>query len=325
MFVDSARIFVRAGSGGNGCRSIYRDKYTRYGIPDGGDAGKGGDIIIRADQNLHTLLDFKHRFHFHALSGSHGSGNNRKGKDAADLVILVPVGTVVFDAKAGCILRDLEANGQEILVAKGGSGGKGNRHRNRDTEITEGYPGEERELVLDLKVIADVGVVGYPNCGKSTLLSVISSAHPKIAAYPFTTKSPVLGVVRHKDFSFVVADIPGLIEGSHRGRGLGDRFLRHIERTKIILHLIDMAGVEARNPIDDYKQINNELRLYSKEILEKPQILAANKMDLEGAEGNLRLFKKHIRKKIYPISALKKEGLEELIEAVIKRLQKNSN
>jgi GTP-binding protein len=317
LFIDQAKIYVRGGSGGKGCQSFYRDKYTRRGIPDGGNGGKGADIIIKADRNLYTLLDFQYNQHFFGKHGQHGSGKNKKGKDAPDIVIHVPLGTTIKDIKTDCVLRDLDKDQQEIIVAGGGMGGRGNRPHN---QATDGEPGEERQLLLDLKLIADVGVVGFPNSGKSTLISSISNAHPKIAAYPFTTKSPVLGVVDSGEKLFVVADIPGLIEGSSKGRGLGDRFLRHIERTRILIHLLDMSGTEGRDPIQDYKTINKELENYSKEVYKKPQIIAANKMDLEGANENLKRFKQVYRKKICPVSALKKEGLEDLIEAVKRKL-----
>ncbi len=297
--------------------SFYRDKYTRKGIPDGGNGGKGADIIIKADRNLHTLLDFQYNRHFFGPNGGNGSSKNKKGKGAPSVIIRVPCGTVIKDVKTDCALRDLDKDQEEVIAAYGGRGGSGNRHGKL---ATDGSPGEEKELILDLKLIADVGVIGFPNVGKSTLISNISNAHPKIAAYPFTTKFPVLGVVSGKDGSFVIADIPGLIEGSHRGKGLGDKFLRHIERTKILLHLIDMSGSEARDPIEDYRAINKELRDYSKEVDKKSQIIAANKMDLGCASQNLERFKELIKKKVYPISALKKQGLEELIEAIRKRL-----
>ncbi|MFA4843043.1 MAG: GTPase ObgE [Candidatus Omnitrophota bacterium] len=317
MFIDRAKVYVKAGSGGKGCQSLYRDKYTRHGIPDGGDGGRGADIIIRADRNLHTLLDFHYRRHFIGLHGAHGSGNDRKGKGAADLVIRVPLGTVVTDTKTNSVLRDLDKDEESFVVAKGGQGGLGNKYRR---EATEGKLGAEKELLFDLKLIADVGVVGFPNVGKSTLISHISGAHPKIAAYPFTTKAPVLGVVRHKDKTFVIADIPGLIEGSSRGKGLGDRFLRHIERTRVLLHLVDMSGFECRSPIEDYKVINKELTDYGKEVAKKPQVIAGNKMDLEQSVENLREFKKKLKRKVFPISALKGQGLEALIEAIAEKL-----
>lgn len=316
MFIDSVKVYVKGGYGRRGCQSFYRDKYTRKGIPDGGDGGKGADIIVRADRNLHTLLDFKYNRHFFGLNGGMGSSKNKRGKDAPAVIIDVPCGTTIKDAKTGCVLRDLDRDEQEVIVAYGGKGGLGNRHHR---DATEGQSGEEKELFLDLKLIADVGIVGFPNAGKSTLISNISNAHPKIAAYPFTTKFPVLGVVGRDENSFVIADIPGLISGSSLGRGLGDRFLRHIERTKLIVHLIDIAGVEGRDPMEDYKTINKELKNYSKEVYGKPQIIAANKMDLREAAVNLERFKRTIKKKIYPISALKKQGLEELIAAIKKR------
>lgn len=317
MFIDQAKIYVKGGSGGRGCRSFYRDKYQRRGIPDGGNGGRGADIIIRADRNLYTLLDFKYNRHFCGKHGGHGSGNNKKGKGAPDIIVRVPMGTTITDTKTNCLLRDLDKDTEEVIVALGGKGGLGNRYRR---EATPGEPGEEKEILLDLKLLAEVGVVGFPNVGKSTLISAISNAHPKVAAYPFTTQEPVLGQVRSEKKIFVIADIPGLIEGSSEGRGLGDKFLRHIERTKIIIHLVDMSGFEGRDPLADYRAINQELKNYSPQVARKLQVIAANKMDLEGAKENLGKFKKVIKKKIYPISALKKEGLEELIEAVSKRL-----
>ncbi len=322
MLIDSVKIYVKAGNGGKGCHSFYRDKYTRQGIPDGGDGGKGADIIIKADRNLRTLLDFQYNRHFYGLKGGNGSGKNKKGKDASALIIRVPIGTVIKDFRTGCILRDLDKDQDEVVVADAGRGGLGNRHHQ---EATDGELGEEKEILLDLKLIADVGIVGFPNVGKSTLISNISNAHPKIAAYPFTTRAPVLGVLGRGNEAFVIADIPGLIEGSSQGKGLGDKFLRHIERTKTLVHLIDMSGFEGRDPIQDYRIINKELKSYSKEVYRKPQIIVANKMDLEESKENLEHFKKCVRKKIYPISALKKEGLEDLIEAIRQRLQKNRN
>ncbi len=317
MFIDQAKIYVKAGDGGRGCRSFYRDKYQRKGIPDGGNGGRGADILVRADRNLFTLLDFKYNRHFVGKHGWHGSGKNKRGRDAETVVVRVPVGTLIKDAASGCILRDLSRDGQEIIVAAGGKGGIGNQSRR---EPTEGERGTEKELILDLKLIADVGVVGFPNAGKSTLVSAISNAKPVIAAYPFTTKVPVLGIVRKADKSFAVADIPGLIEGSSSGRGLGDRFLRHIERTRIIIHLIDMAGFEGRDPISDYRLINRELKNYGSDIVKKPQIIVANKMDLDGAQDNLLRFRKSFKKKVIAVSALEKQGLEELIEAIAKKL-----
>ncbi len=298
--------------------SLHRDRVHRRGIPDGGPGGRGADIIIRANRNLGTLLDFTYNKHFFGSHGGHGSSNNKKGRDALPLVIQVPVGTAIKDVRANCILRDLDKDGQELVVACGGRGGLGSR--STKGEVVEPEPGEEKELLLDLKLIADVGAVGFPNAGKSTLISAISHAHPKIAAYPFTTKFPVLGVVNYQDDSFVFADIPGLIKGSSQGRGLGDRFLRHIERNKLLVHLIDMAACDGRDPVEDYRAINKELKNYSLDVYKKPQILVANKMDLEEAAGNLKRFRKVVKKKIYPVSALKKQGLEDLIEAIREKL-----
>ncbi len=317
MFIDRVKIYLKDGSGGNGCQSLYRDKYMRYPKPDGGDGGKGADVMVLSDNNLSTLYDFKFRQHFVAQDGQHGGGNNRRGRDGAALIIKVPTGTIIKDAQSNSTLRDLDRQGESVIVAKGGEGGSGNHHTRK---ATLGSKGEERQLILDLKIIADVGLVGFPNAGKSTLISKITRAQPKIAAYPFTTKTPVLGKVVKDDLSFIIADIPGLIEGSHEGRGLGDRFLRHLERTRILIHLIDMAAIDARDPIEDYKILNQELKLYSKELETKPQIIVANKMDLPEAKVNLKKFKAKIRKAVLPISAKEGKGLEELIDAIKKRL-----
>ena len=317
MFIDQAKVLVKAGRGGKGCQSIYTDKFTRQGIPDGGDGGKGGDVIFKADRNLRTLLDFQYKRHFSAEGGGHGSGKDKRGKNGEDLIVRVPCGTIITEAHINCVLSDLDLDGQSLTVVSGGKGGRGNR---KNRPVTLGEPGEEKELLLDLKLIADVGIVGFPNAGKSTLITAISNATPKIAAYPFTTKAPALGMVSKERGSFVIADIPGLIEGSAQGRGLGDRFLRHVERTKILLHLIDMAGFEGRDPFKDYETINRELEGYSAEVGKKLQIIVANKMDLENATENLARFKKAVRKKVYPISALNKTGLEDLIEGIREKL-----
>jgi GTP-binding protein len=317
VFIDGAKINLRAGSGGRGCQSIYRDKYQRNGIPDGGDGGKGADIIIRADRNLLTLLDFQYHRHFFGAHGGHGSSNHKKGKSSEDVIVRVPLGTTIKDSVTGSVLRDLDIDGDQVIVARGGQGGVGNWHRK---EATPGELGEEKIIELDLKLLADVGVVGFPNAGKSTLISAISNAHPKIAAYPFTTTGPVLGVVQGSHRKFVIADIPGLIPGASDGRGLGVRFLKHIERTKVLIHLVDMAGFDGRDPVRDYKNINLELKNYSRAVYKKPQVICANKMDLEGARVNLKRFKKLIKKIVYPISALNKQGLEELIDAVAKKV-----
>jgi len=317
VFIDSAKIEVRAGSGGKGCKSLYRDKYQRQGKADGGDGGKGADIVFRADHNLLTLLDFQHHRHFFGAHGGHGSSNHKKGRTADDVIVRVPVGTIIQDAATGAILRDLNEDGQEVTVAKGGKGGIGNWHRK---EATPGEPGEQRTVILDLKLLADVGVIGFPNAGKSTLITAISNARPKIAPYPFTTMGPVLGVVNATHRQFVVADLPGLIEGASEGRGLGVKFLKHIERTKVLIHIVDMAGFEGRDPLEDYKKINLELKNYSKDVYKKPQIVCANKMDISGSEDNLKRFKKSVKKPVYPVSALEKTNLRELIDAIAKKI-----
>ncbi|OGW85815.1 MAG: hypothetical protein A2987_05970 [Omnitrophica bacterium RIFCSPLOWO2_01_FULL_45_10] len=319
-FIDEVKVYVRAGDGGDGCNSIYRDRFNRQGRPDGGDGGRGGDIIFESDVNIQTLLDFQYRQHLKAESGAHGGSNHKNGRRGEDLHIKVPPGTVIKDAKTGLTLRDLTVAGESVVAAKGGEGGRGNS-RNRPRE--KGSPGEEKTLALELKLIADVGIVGFPNAGKSTLISKVSAARPKIANYPFTTKEPMLGVVKvHEGRTFVMADIPGLIEGAHEGRGLGHRFLRHIERTKVLVHLIDIAGVDARDPSSDYVALNNELASYSKELKAKPQITALNKIDLPSAKINLERFKEKFRRlKVYPVSAVTGEGLKELITAIYKKLK----
>ena len=321
MFPDYARIRLKAGGGGDGCSSIYRDKYNRRGTPDGGPGGKGGDVIIRADSNIHTLLDFNYRRHITAERGAHGGSNNKKGRSGSDLTVLVPPGTIIRSAADNLVLRDLVRQGDEVVIVKGGWPGRGN---SGGREATRGAPGEEREVILELKLIADVGIVGYPNSGKSTLISKISSARPKIADYPFTTKEPVLGVVKlYDDASFVVADIPGLIEGAHHGRGLGDRFLRHIERTRALIHLVDISGQEGRTPWDDYSVVVKELKLYSRELAGRPQIIALNKTDLPGSTENIKAFRRHTRKKTYDISALTGDGVKKMLNEVYKLLKRS--
>ncbi|MGE5279132.1 MAG: GTPase ObgE [Deltaproteobacteria bacterium] len=319
MFIDTAKISVKAGDGGNGCNSFFRDNRVEHGKANGGDGGDGGDIVLRADKGVYTLLDFQYRRHFKADRGAHGSSNNKAGARGEDCFITVPAGTVVKDAQTGCLLRDLAVHAQEVVVARGGAGGRGNA---RNREATQGAPGEERELLFDLKLIADVGLLGFPNAGKSTLISKISNATPKIANYPFTTRAPQLGVVRRPedDEEFIVADIPGLIAGAHEGRGLGDRFLKHVERTRVLVHIVDMAGVDGRDPLEDYDVINKELASFSKYLAEKPQVLVANKMDLEGAAANYARFRRVVKRRIFEISALKGEGLEALLEEIAKRL-----
>jgi len=309
MFIDEAKIYVKAGAGGDGCNSFYRDKWKRLGRPDGGPGGEGGDIIFEADDNIHTLLDFQYRQHLEAESGAHGSSNHKKGRRGKDLHIKVPPGTIIKDAV-----------GDSVIIAKGGKGGRGNS-KNRPSE--KGSPGEAKTLVLELKLIADAGIIGYPNAGKSTLISRISSAHPRIASYPFTTKEPVLGVVKlYDDVAFVVAEIPGLIEGAHLGKGLGDKFLKHVERTKVLIHLVDIAACEGRDPVSDYKNLNKELESYSKELIARPQLVALNKVDMPVAKENIRKFKKAVPKiKVFPISACTGEGLNVLLEAAYKKVK----
>ncbi|MDK2856193.1 MAG: GTPase [Bacillota bacterium] len=329
MFYDTAKIFVRGGDGGNGCISFRREKYVPRGGPDGGDGGKGGDVVLVADEGLRTLVDFHYRAHFKAERGEHGRGSNMHGASAKDLVIRVPVGTVVKDAETGAVLADLTVPGQREVVARGGRGGRGNArflsNANRAPRMAEkGEPGEERWLLLELKLLADVGLVGYPNAGKSTLLARTTAARPKIADYPFTTLEPNLGVVKLEETSFVLADIPGLIAGAHAGAGLGHEFLRHIERTRLIIHVVDTAGTEGRNPVEDYYRINTELGLYRRELVELPQVVAANKMDLPAAAENLPRLREAAEKDgrlVFPLSAATGQGVQELLHHVARVLE----
>ena len=317
MFIDRADIFVQAGDGGDGSNSFCKIKGLKK-RQDGGDGGKGGDIVLIADKNVQTLIDFHFRKHFRADKGSNGSGNNRKGANADDCIVRLPLGTIVRDRYEDIAYCDLKEDSQSVVLIKGGAGGHGN---SKFRLATAGDPGEEKEITLELKLIADVGIIGYPNAGKSSLISRISKAKSKIANYPFTTKTPILGVVKLSDErSFVVCDIPGLIEGAHAGKGLGDDFLRHVERTRALIHMIDMAGVDCRNPADDFKSINNELKLYNPELGKRPQVIAVNKMDIPEAKENLKAFRKKIKKTIYPISCVTGEGIKELLEAVYKKL-----
>lgn len=323
MFVDKVKIYVKAGDGGNGMVAFRREKYVPDGGPAGGDGGKGGDVIFRVDEGLRTLMDFRYQKHFKAPNGENGRSKSQHGRGAEDLIIRVPPGTVVIDDDTGKILADLVEHGQEAIIARGGRGGRGNIRfatpKNPAPYIAEnGEPGEERYVTLELKLLADVGLVGFPNVGKSTLLSVVSAAKPKIANYPFTTLTPNLGVVDVGDMrSFVMADLPGLIAGAHQGVGLGHQFLRHIERTRLIVHVIDMSASEGRDPYEDYLQINEELKLYNYRLEERKQIIAANKMDLPGAEENLEVFRQKVKDvPIYEISAATRQGVQELIYAI---------
>ncbi|MDE2221594.1 MAG: GTPase ObgE [Candidatus Omnitrophica bacterium] len=315
-FVDQARIQVAAGNGGKGCESHYQDKYTRYPIPDGGDGGRGGNIVFVADRNLQTLLDYRFKQHYVAPRGGHASSNNKTGKRGEDCILRVPVGTILWDYDTELLIRDLKVDGDTVIVAKGGEGGHGN---NRNRTVTPPGEGEVRTIRLELKIIADVGLVGFPNVGKSTLISAVSKVRSEIANYPFTTKAPILGIVKDEDDpdkDFVMADLPGLIEGAHEGKGLGYQFLKHAERTKILVHVIDMSGSEGRDPIGDYYKICEELDLYSEELLQKHRIVVANKMDLPESKANLTRFKRKVTKDVIPISAKEKEGLDKLLATI---------
>ena len=324
MFVDTARVYVKGGDGGNGIVSFRREKYVPEGGPAGGDGGDGGDVILIVDEGLRTLLDFKYKRHFKAERGEYGGTSNKHGASADDMYIKVPPGTVVTDADTLEFLGDLTEHGQKLVVARGGRGGRGNTRfatlANKAPEIAEkGEPGQERNIQLELKVLADVGLVGFPSVGKSTLLASVSAAKPKIAAYHFTTLTPNLGVVAVPDGrSFVMADLPGLIEGASEGHGLGHQFLRHVERTKVIVHVIDIAGTEGRDPYDDFVKINEEVKSYNFKLENRPMIVVANKMDMPDAEENLKKFREQVGDNypVYPISGLTREGIKELLYAI---------
>jgi GTP-binding protein len=325
MFIDRVKIKVKAGDGGNGVTAFRREKFVPRGGPSGGDGGVGGSVWIEADEGLNTLLHLRYNPEHKAERGRHGEGSNRSGKDGADAVVKVPVGTQVFDAESGELLFDMVEAGQRELAAKGGKGGWGNAHFATPTRQAPkfhytGRPGEERELQLELKLLADVGLVGFPNAGKSTLISVISAAKPKIADYPFTTLEPNLGVVDMGDFkTFVVADIPGLIEGASEGSGLGHRFLRHIERTKLILHLVDVSSFSGRDPVEDYHVIDRELEKYDPELAARPQIVVATKIDALDDPERLKELEKSAAKdkrRFFAVSSATGEGVKELVHAV---------
>lgn len=317
-FIDEAEITVKAGDGGNGCVSFRREKFIPKGGPDGGNGGRGGDISILADKHIRTLLDFRYRKKYEADRGAHGEGKKKSGRDGKSLLIRVPCGTQIFNADSGELIIDMVEDGTKILIARGGDGGFGNDHYKSSTnqaprKALPGWPGEKKILRLELKLLADVGLVGCPNAGKSSLLSRISAARPKIAPYPFTTKEPNLGIVKVEEFeSFAVADIPGLLEGAHKGVGLGDKFLKHIERTSVLIHIIDAAGVDGRKPIDDYHTINNELKEYNPKLENLPQVVALNKMDLPEAKDNVKDFEK-AGIEFIPISCATGQGIKELI------------
>lgn len=327
MFVDIANITVKGGHGGNGAVAFHREKYVAAGGPDGGDGGRGGSVILKVDTNLATLMDFRYKKKYIAQNGKDGSGLKMKGKSGDDLVIFVPLGTLVKDAATNKIIADLNNVDSEFVAAKGGNGGWGNAHFSTATRQTpnfakSGKPGQERQIILELKLIADIGLLGFPNVGKSTLLSVVSDARPKIANYHFTTLIPNLGVVKMFDNNIIMADIPGIIEGANEGVGLGHEFLRHIERTKLLIHVVDISGCEGRNPVEDFDLINGELEKYSKILAEKPQIIAANKIDI--SDENLEVFTKTMENrgfKVFPISAAANKGISELLKYAYDKLQ----
>ncbi len=329
MFVDQTKIYVKGGDGGNGMVAFRREKYVPMGGPAGGDGGKGADVVFEVNEGLRTLMDFRYQRHWKAPRGEHGMSKNQHGKNAKDMIVKVPPGTVVMDAQTKEVIADLVENGQRAVIAKGGRGGRGNSRfatpSNPAPELAEnGEPGQERDVILELKLLADVGLVGFPSVGKSTLLSVVSSAKPKIAEYHFTTIVPNLGMVETEDNrSFVMADLPGLIEGASEGVGLGHQFLRHIERTRVIVHVIDMAAMEGRDPYEDYLTINKELEEYNLRLTERPQIIVANKMDMPEAEENLKTFKERLEEDfpIFPISALTRKGLRELLFAIADKIE----
>lgn len=322
MFVDEVLLRVEAGNGGDGCTAFRREKYISMGGPYGGNGGHGADIIFKVDEGLHTLLDLRYQKTIKAPKGENGRGKNQHGKGASPLIVKVPLGTVVTDMDTGLIIADLSHKNQEEIIAKGGRGGRGNTAFKTQTNTAPDYSengeeGERKNLKVEVKMLADVGLVGLPSVGKSTIISCVSASKPKIAAYHFTTLTPNLGVVGASEGrSFVMADLPGLIEGASEGEGLGDKFLRHIERTRVIAHVIDMSGFEGRNPYDDYVLINKELETFNKKLMEKPMIVIANKMDVEGAKENLEEFKKKVDCEIFEVSAVSKTGLD----AVVNRL-----
>ncbi|MBT9140746.1 MAG: GTPase Obg [Dehalococcoidia bacterium] len=327
MFVDRAKIYIKGGDGGNGMVAFRREKYVPLGGPDGGDGGRGGNVILQADSNLRTLLDFRYQQHLRADRGEHGLGSNKYGRSAKDMVVKLPLGTQVRDFESGILLADLTEEGQTFIAAKGGRGGRGNARFSSPADkapkyAEKGEPGAEIWVLLELKVIADVGLVGFPNAGKSTFLSSVTAARPKIADYPFTTLSPNLGVVDMAGIEpFVIADIPGLISGAHEGVGLGHEFLRHVERTRLLIHLVDAAGVDGRDPLADYRQINDELRFYDQKLANLVQVVAANKMDLPQAAEGLALLQQELgAENVVPISAVTGKGVRELLRRVAKLL-----
>lgn len=328
MFIDEAKIVVKAGDGGHGCCSFRREKYVPKGGPNGGDGGHGGSIILKADPQLHTLIDLTYQQLYHARRGAHGEGKDCYGRSGDDRMIAVPVGTMVYDADSGELIADLAAPGQTLVAAKGGRGGRGNAHFATPTHraprrADPGEPGEERRLRLELKLLAHVGIVGFPNAGKSTLLSAVSKARPKIADYPFTTLTPQLGVARDAaGRSFVVADIPGLIEGAHEGKGLGHQFLRHVERTRVMLHLVDAGVGREGDPVREFRILRKELTAYQPNLAQKPMVLAANKVDVQGDGAHVAALRRYAKKERIPffaVSAVTGEGVGPLLNTLGER------
>ena len=330
MFIDIANIYVKGGNGGNGAVAFRREKYEPAGGPAGGDGGNGGSVIIEVDSGLRTLMDFRYKKHYKAQVGEDGKSKNQYGKNGENMTLKVPPGTIVRDTETGVVLADLTEDKKSVVIARGGKGGKGNSKFTTSTRQAPrfaegGSKGEERSITLELKLIADVGLIGFPNVGKSTLLSIVTDAKPKIANYHFTTLTPNLGMVQVDDGkSFAIADIPGLIEGAHTGVGLGHEFLRHIERTRLLVHLIDVSGQEGRDPIDDFYKINEELEKYSSKLAKKPQIVVGNKMDIPESEEGYKRLKEEVEKQgysIYPISAATRKGIRELEYAILNKLE----
>lgn len=319
MFVDEKIVLLKAGNGGDGCASFRREKYIPKGGPNGGDGGKGGDIILECDTNISDLTQYHFKSHWNAKNGESGKSNQKHGSNGENCLLKLPAGTIIYDLETGAVVAELTENKQKIVLIEGGKGGLGNIHFKSSTnraprEFTPGEKIEAREFKFVLKTIADIGLVGYPNAGKSSLTNLITKAQPKTGAYPFTTKSPIIGIIEYPDLykRLKLADIPGLIEGASENRGLGHRFLRHIERCRILLIIIDMAGYDGRDPLKDYESLKNELNLYDPKLLEKNIIVAANKMDLPEAKDNLKRFKKKYKTKILPISCLNEEGIDDL-------------
>lgn len=313
MFIDQARIFVKAGSGGDGCNSILRERGKPYGKPNGGNGGSGGNIILKTSTSIQTLLDFHYNRHFKAEPGHNGGSNFKAGRNGKDSTVLIPCGTIVKDNVHGFVLRDMINPGEEVIIARGGKGGRGN---SRFREASAGEPGEEKDLLFELKLIADVGIIGYPNAGKSTFISKVSSARSKAANYPFTTKAPILGIVRHHDSTLTFADMPGLIEGAHRGKGLGDKFLKHIERTRILLHMVDVSMIERQDPYQDILNINRELELFNKDLLRKKKIIVLSKIDALQDEKVIKKIKTRLKEKVFAVSSLTGAGIKELLDYI---------